>query len=85
MSYELAHMGISFDFPITRYSLFNHCSEFYSNEDSIFLDSFAVPGHHPAHAVLNRNNGGRRTTAKFILVEMMELRRQHITAERVKR
>ena len=81
MSNELAHMGISFDFP-KPVQLIQYLLGFYSKEDSIILDSFAGSGT-TAHAVLNMNkaDGGHR---KFILVEMMDYA-DSITAERVKR
>lgn len=81
MSNELAHMGISFDFP-KPVQLIQYLLGFYSREDSIILDSFAGSGT-TAHAVLNMNkaDGGHR---KFILVEMMDYA-DSITAERVKR
>lgn len=81
MSNELAHMGISFDFP-KPVQLIQYLLGFYSKEDSIILDSFAGSGT-TAHAVLNMNkaDGVHR---KFILVEMMDYA-DSITAERVKR
>ena len=81
MSNELAHMGISFDFP-KPVQLIQYLLGFYSKEDSIILDSFAGSGT-TAHAVLNMNkqDGGNR---KFILVEMSDYA-ESITAERVRR
>ena len=81
MSNELAHMGISFDFP-KPVQLIQYLLGFYSKEDSIILDSFAGSGT-TAHAVLNMNKADGRHR-KFILVEMMDYA-DSITAERVKR
>lgn len=79
MSTELLKMGINFDFPKPT-KLIEYLLDFYSEEDSIILDSFAGSAT-TAHAVLNLNkNGGNR---KFILVEMMDYA-ETITAERVR-
>lgn len=81
MSQVLMKLGTSFDFP-KPVKLVEYLLEFYSNNDSIILDSFAGSGT-TAHAVLNMNkrDGGER---KFICVEMMDYA-DSITAERVKR
>lgn len=80
MSNELATMGIKFDFPKPT-DLIQYLLGFYSEENSIVLDSFAGSGT-TAHAVLNMNktDGGSR---RFILVEMEEYA-DNITAERVR-
>mgnify|MGYP000116855610 CR=1 FL=1 len=81
MSNELAEMNIKFDFP-KPVELVKYLLGFYSDKDSIILDSFAGSGT-TAHAVLNMNkaDGGNR---KFICIEMMDYA-DTITAERVKR
>ena len=80
MSNDLATMGIKFDFPKPT-ALIQYLLGFYSQPDSIILDSFAGSGT-TAHAVLNMNkeDGGNR---KFILVEMMDYA-DSITAKRAK-
>ena len=80
MSNELETMGIKFNFPKPT-NLIQYLLGFYSQENSIILDSFAGSGT-TAHAVLNMNksDGGNR---KFILIEMMDYI-DKITAERVK-
>lgn len=79
--YVLEEMGIKFDYP-KPIELLSYLISFYSNKDSIILDSFAGSGT-TAHAVLkmNQEDGGNR---KFILVEMMDYA-ETITAERVRR
>ena len=81
MSNELQHANIKFDFP-KPVTLIEYLFKFYSDKDSIILDSFAGSGT-TAHAVLNMNkqDGGNRT---FILVEMEDYA-DTTTAERVKR
>lgn len=81
MSNELQHANIKFDFP-KPVTLIEYLLKFYSDKDSIILDSFAGSGT-TAHAVLNMNeqDGGNRT---FILVEMEDYA-DTTTAERVKR
>ena len=81
MSSELKKMEITFDYPKPT-KLLEYILEFYSEENSIILDSFAGTGV-TAHAVLNMNkqDGGNR---KFILIEMMDYA-ESITAERVRR
>lgn len=80
MSNELKKANITFSFPKPT-SLLEYIINFYVEEDSIVLDSFAGSGT-TAHAVLNMNkkDGGER---KFILIEMEEYA-ETITAERVK-
>lgn len=80
MSNELALMNIKFDFPKPT-ALVQYLLGFYSDTNSVILDSFAGSGT-TAHAVLNMNkaDGGNR---RFILVEMMDYA-DSITAERVK-
>lgn len=79
MSNELKKMEITFDFP-KPVKLIEYLLDFYAEEDSIILDSFAGTGV-TAHAVLNLNksdNGNR----KFILVELMDYAHE-LTAKRV--
>lgn len=80
MSTELAKMDLSFDFP-KPVELIKYLLGFYSENDSIILDSFAGSGT-TAHAVLNMNqlDGGNR---KFILIEMEDYA-EELTAKRIK-
>ncbi|MBN1064501.1 site-specific DNA-methyltransferase [Clostridium botulinum] len=80
MSNELKKANIEFTFPKPT-SLLEYIINFYTDEESIILDSFAGSGT-TAHAVLNMNkiDNGKR---KFILIEMEDYA-ERITAERVK-
>lgn len=80
MSNELKKANIEFTFPKPT-SLLEYIINFYTDEESIILDSFAGSGT-TAHAVLNMNkiDNGQR---KFILIEMEDYA-ERITAERVK-
>ena len=81
MSNELKKIDISFSYPKPT-SLIEYLINFYSDDDSIILDSFAGSGT-TAHAVmnLNKNDNGKR---KFILIEMLDYA-EKITAERLKK